>query len=159
MILFSLVLLYDQWLLPKIVINHHRRRTELDTVDHTLLWIIKIGMILFFITSPDLFEYTTTIATSDEASSTQRPPQEFFFACSGGDIDHVKESLQKSPQWANSRTENGETPLHLTYVYTSSDELSFPVFIVAISHYFPIFITMLKWDIWTFGNHQTVIRA
>jgi hypothetical protein len=112
MILFSLVVLYDQWLLPKILMNYHSRRTKLDRIDHALLWTIKVSMLVLAITLPDLVFFAT--AQNPQQQQQQQPPQEFFFACSGGDIDTVRDALEKNPEWVNSRTENGETPLHLT---------------------------------------------
>lgn len=100
MILFSVSLFYDQVLVP--------RRRNLDRIDHALLWTIKICLVVLFFTLPDLYEVGVS------AQKDRPPPQEFFLACSGGDVEKVKADLTEHPDWVNARTENGETPLHLT---------------------------------------------
>ncbi|KAG7373155.1 ankyrin repeat domain protein [Nitzschia inconspicua] len=104
MIILSLSLVYDQFLLP-----HHRRK--LDRIDHVLVWTIKICLVILFFTLPDLYN---VVVIAQEHSI---PPQEFFFACSGGDVEKVKNALADHPDWVHARTENGETPLHLTGIY------------------------------------------
>ena len=48
-----------------------------------------------------------------EEAAQAIPPGDFFFSCSGGKHDELKTILEEHPNWANARTENGETCLHL----------------------------------------------
>lgn len=105
MIILSVSFLYDQLLVPP-----HRKK--LDRIDHVLLWTIKICLVVLFFTLPDVYEIAAAASSQDDAVSP--PPQSFFFACSGGDVETVQQSLTEHPEWVHARTENGETPLHLT---------------------------------------------
>ncbi|KAL3920581.1 MAG: hypothetical protein SGILL_003190 [Bacillariaceae sp.] len=104
MIIVSVCLLYEQLLLPK-------SNRKLDRIDKALLWTVKICLAILFFTLPDAYSVVMAMETED---NTNAPPQEFFFACSGGKLDIVTASLTEHPEWVNARTENGETPLHLT---------------------------------------------
>lgn len=102
MIILSTVLLYEQLLLPK-------NNRKLDRIDRLLLWTVKICLLILFFTLPDA--YSVAMAQGNEENPI---PSDFFFACSGGKLDDVTAAIEKNPDWVNARTENGETPLHLT---------------------------------------------
>jgi hypothetical protein len=99
----STALLYEQLLLP-------RNNRKLDQLDHVLLWTVKICLVILFFTLPDA--YSVVMASNNEEDTLTRP--EFFFACSGGKLDGATAAVEQHPEWVNTRTENGETPLHLT---------------------------------------------
>ena len=103
MISLATALLYEQLLLPK-------NNRKLDRIDHAMLWTVKICLIILFFTLPDA--YSVAMAQVDEAAAG--PPPEFFFACSGGKMEDATKAIGQHPDWVNARTENGETPLHLT---------------------------------------------
>jgi hypothetical protein len=105
MIFLSVTFFYDQLLVPN-------RRAKLDRIDQALLWIIKICLVVLFFTLPDL--YNVAVSAQEEDASSAVPPQAFFFACSGGNLEAVQNALKEHPEWVHARTENGETPLHLT---------------------------------------------
>ena len=62
---------------------------------------------------------SSTSAEKSEKEPTS-PPPEFFFACSGGQYDEIRTSLEQHPSWVNSRTQQGESCLHLTGIYGHS---------------------------------------
>ena len=86
---------------------------RMDYIDHACLLILKICLLTIFLTLPH--------AVLSEDSSGIDPNKEFFFACSGGKLDQVKEYLNEHPNWVNGRTDNGEACLHLTGIYGYSD--------------------------------------
>ena len=113
-IMIILSFIYDQFLFP----NNRR----MDRIDHSLQWTIKIGLVVLFLTLPDLYEFTMADDTATASSSSAASPGvDFFNACSGGDFDSLAKSLEENPDWINGRTGNGETCLHLTGIYGHSD--------------------------------------
>jgi hypothetical protein len=104
-ILVAMIILSVSWIYFWLFMSQRRK---LDRIDHVLLWTIKICLLVLFFTLPDLYEVIVS------AQLHNGPPQEFFFACSGGDLGKVKTAVKEHPDWVHSRTENGETPLHLT---------------------------------------------
>lgn len=104
MIILVTALLYEEFLLPK-------NNRKLDRIDHALLWTVKICLVILFFTLPDA--YSVVMAQNSEDEATPANP-EFFFACSGGKLDRVASAIEQHPELVNARTENGETPLHLT---------------------------------------------
>jgi ankyrin repeat protein len=109
MILLSLSFLYGQ-LLPK--------KRQLDSIDHALLWTIKICLVLLFFTLPDVLGVADQQQQNDASSGGSADDDgEFFFFCSSGKLDLVAEALRDHPEWVNRRTKNGETCLHLTGIY------------------------------------------
>ncbi|VEU41876.1 unnamed protein product [Pseudo-nitzschia multistriata] len=115
MILLSFLL--DRYLFP----NHRR----MDRTDHALRFTIWAGLAVLFLTLPDL--YGVVAAGDEEASSSSSsssssglPGPDFFDACSKGETDLVAEAMQSHPEWANARTPNGETCLHLAGIYGAS---------------------------------------
>lgn len=106
MIILSFIL--DQYLFPS-----NRR---VDRIDHALRWTIWVALAVLFLTLPDSYEFTVADDTST-SSSTSSPGQDFFHACSGGDVDLVAKSLTEHPDWMAARTAHGETCLHLTGIY------------------------------------------
>jgi hypothetical protein len=75
---------------------------RLDKVDRICLGIIKLSLLVICITFPMIM-----------AEEQGGPPSDFFFLCSGGKHSELKTLLEDHPSWANARTENGETCLHL----------------------------------------------
>ena len=45
------------------------------------------------------------------------PGDEFWHYCSDGKVDAIKQALTEHPSWANAKTPNGESPLHLTGIF------------------------------------------
>ena len=101
MILLTLGILREQLLPP---------RDRLDRIDHVLLWTIKLGLLVLFLTLPP-------VVMSDEEPADS----EFFSACSGGKFDVVKSFLKDHPSWVDARTDNGEACLHLAGIYGHAD--------------------------------------
>jgi len=144
MILFSLFY-YNHSLFPKTTAeanNATRRRIIMDNddgtdrIDHALKWIIKISLFVLFFTLPDLYDFTTgvvvvaaeEIKTTNPTSTPTRPGEDFFHLCSSRDANAADDSVEKfrnilevNPHWVHSRTDNGETCLHLTGIYGNSD--------------------------------------
>jgi len=150
MILFSLFY-YNQSLFPKTAAaaaaeanNATRRRMIMnnddgaDMIDHALKWIIKLSLFVLFFTLPDLYDFTTTtsgvgvaaeeIKTTNPTSTPTRPGEDFFHLCSTRDdnagddhVENFRNILEMNPHWVHSRTDSGETCLHLTGIYGSSD--------------------------------------
>mmetsp|Transcript_14662 Transcript_14662/g.25405 ORF Transcript_14662/g.25405 Transcript_14662/m.25405 type:complete len:233 (-) Transcript_14662:213-911(-) len=122
MIFLLLALFYKHFLFPKV-------SKKLDRIDHALLWTIKTALVVLFFTLPDLYSVMASSSSSSSSPLSQQqqhdnanhPGQEFFFDCSGGNVDGVRKALEEHPQWVNARTENGETPLHLTGIYGHSE--------------------------------------
>ena len=85
-------------------------RKKLDRIDRGLLWVIKVCLLVLFLTLPP-------VVLSDE----DKVNPGFFFSCSGGDIEGISDFLEYHPTWVNSRTENGESCLHLAGIYGHSD--------------------------------------
>ena len=88
-------------------------RGKLDRIDHVLLWIIKISLVVLFLTLPE--------AVLSEQQESATATQDFFLACSGGKLADIKTYLSEHPDWVNARTENGEACLHLTGIHGHSD--------------------------------------
>mmetsp|Transcript_2658 Transcript_2658/g.5753 ORF Transcript_2658/g.5753 Transcript_2658/m.5753 type:complete len:220 (-) Transcript_2658:186-845(-) len=107
MIMLSFIL--DQYLFPS-----NRR---VDRIDHALRWTIWVASAVLFLTLPDLYEFAMADDASASASASSSPGQDFFHACSGGDVDLVAKSLTEHPHWMTARTAHGETCLHLTGIY------------------------------------------
>jgi len=125
------------------------RSSSSDRIDHALKWMIKIGLFVLFFTLPDLYDFTTTttkgmtmVVAAEEIESTTttptRPGEDFFHLCSSSgvtqkkkknddndtdndDVDKFRNILEMNPHWVHSRTDNGETCLHLTGIYGNSD--------------------------------------
>jgi len=93
----------------------------MDRIDRALQWTIKIGLVVLFLTLPDLYEFTMADDTATASSSSTSPGVDFFNACSGGNFDVLAKALEENPDWIHGHTENGETCLHLTGIYGHSD--------------------------------------
>jgi hypothetical protein len=83
---------------------------KLDRLDHALLWVIKISLVVLFLALPQ-----AVLSEEDGIDG------DFFFACSGGKLDQLKSYLNDHPGWVNSRTDNGESCLHLAGIHGYSD--------------------------------------
>lgn len=92
-------------------------RNKLDRIDHILLWIIKLGLVVLFLTLPPV----VLSSTGDSNNGQVAVDSDFFLACSGGKLDLVKTFLQEHPHWIHARTDNGEACLHLTGIYGYAD--------------------------------------
>lgn len=68
------------------VANEHivPRRKKMDHIDHMLLWTIKICLVILFLTLP--------IALAEEL-----PGDNYWLACSGGDVEVIEKSLNQNP--------------------------------------------------------------
>lgn len=86
---------------------------KMDRIDHMLLWMIKIGLFVLFLTLPQV------VLSDDEHAAS--PSSDFFFACSGGKLEEIKTYLTDHPGWINGRSENGEACLHLTGIDGHTD--------------------------------------
>lgn len=117
--------IYDQLLFPKTGANRCRTTGGLDRIDHALQWTIKISLFVLFFTLPDLYELSmVTAAESSDNKNTDTswtsPGEDFFHLCSNvkeDDVDKFRNVIEMNPHWIHSRTEAGETCLHLTGIY------------------------------------------
>jgi hypothetical protein len=68
------------------LVNEHivPRHTKMDRIDHTLMLILKIGLIVLFVTLPQAF-------AEDE------PGDEFWLSCSGGNTEAMEKALEQHP--------------------------------------------------------------
>jgi ankyrin repeat protein len=81
-------------------------RNKLDRIDQFLLWVIKISLLVLFLTLPQV--------VLSEEEPPMRATDPFFFACGKGGLGLVKSLLEEHPDWLNARTDSGEACLHLT---------------------------------------------
>mmetsp|Transcript_43034 Transcript_43034/g.89588 ORF Transcript_43034/g.89588 Transcript_43034/m.89588 type:complete len:217 (-) Transcript_43034:122-772(-) len=102
---------FDRFLFPG-----HRR---MDNIDRALQWTIRMGLVVLFLTLPDLYDIVAMADDSETAANSPGP--DFFNACSGGDKDLVARSIEEHPDWINGYTANGEACLHLTGIYGHSE--------------------------------------
>ena len=75
------------------VANEHivPRRTKMDHIDHMLLWTIQICLVILFVTLP--------MALAEEV-----PGDNYWLACSGGDVEAIGKALEQNPgEWGNNR--------------------------------------------------------
>lgn len=110
MILLSLSLMYEH-LVPK--------KKRLDRIDQALLWTIKVCLVLLFLTLPDVLgvDQQSSREDADTSGGSRDEESDFFFSCSSGKLDLLREALEEHPEWVHRRTKNGETCLHLTGIY------------------------------------------
>lgn len=72
-----------------LVREHINPAKKLDRIDQLCLWVIKIALVVLFVTLP-------TVASAAE----EAPDKDFFFHCSNGVLEKVTESLEKhSGMW------------------------------------------------------------
>eukprot|EP00980_Cylindrotheca_fusiformis_P003339 scaffold746_cov123-Cylindrotheca_fusiformis.AAC.27 len=79
----------------------------MDRLDRFLILIIKVSLLVLFITLP-------------QALADEEPGEEFWLSCSGGNLGPIKKALEDHPSWKNARTGNGEACLHLAGIYGHS---------------------------------------
>lgn len=60
------------------------RHKKMDRIDHTLMFIMKISLIVLFVTLPQAF-------AEDE------PGEEFWLSCSGGNTEAIEKALEQHP--------------------------------------------------------------
>jgi hypothetical protein len=70
-----------------LVREHLHPPKKLDRIDHLCLWVVKIALVVLFVTLPNVAS----------AAAEEAPAQDFFFHCSNGGLEEVKESLDMHP--------------------------------------------------------------
>ena len=90
-----------------------------------LLWVLLVLVLIHsqaerFAVAAAQVGSSTSGEKSEEGNLPTSPPPDFFFACSGGQFDVIRTSLEQHPSWVNSRTQQGESCLHLTGIYGHS---------------------------------------
>lgn len=64
----------------------------MDKIDHALLWIMKISLLVLFLTLPHALG-----VNGEEQNHDQQDDSEFFFHCSGGKLEEVQSALEQHP--------------------------------------------------------------
>ena len=69
--------------------RHRRPAVQPDKIDLTLIWVIKICLLVLYLTVPQLVVDATEPAT--------QPDEAFFFLCSGGHVTQLQDELLQHP--------------------------------------------------------------
>ena len=69
--------------------RRHRPVVQPDTIDLALIWVIKVCLVVIYLTVPQL--------VVDATEPTIQPDEAFFFMCSGGHVTQLHDELLQHP--------------------------------------------------------------
>ena len=90
--LFLIGMLIQEHQDPRKSSRRHRPPVVVDPIDVTLVWIIKICLVVLYLTVPQL-----VVDATESGTATTQPDESFFFLCSGGQVKQLHDHLIQNP--------------------------------------------------------------
>jgi len=96
--------------------GHRSARSSLVLQYGFACFVLLIGSTLFFSAQTTHHHVQAAAEKTAEESSKikEKPGDDFFLLCSGGDAEKLKTIFETHPDWVHAVTDNGESCLHLT---------------------------------------------